>query len=330
MGSITRRGLLLAATALAMPRVACPQAARKYHLCILDSTGRLTAPYYVAFDERLRARGFVEGRNLVISERTSEGRIERLPALARELSHETCDVFVAPGNEANLVALERETKDTPIVIIAVDYDPQATGQVLNLARPGGRITGVSAVQTVLPAKRLELLKELLPNVRRIAVLSDSESTGQLEVARAGAENLGVELQVLEFKRAPYDYKSAFDEARRKRAEALLALGSANFVPARPLITQLAATHRLPSIFHHSVWAEAGGLMSYGPNFSDVFSQAAEKVARIFQGAKPADMPIEQPTKFELVINSRTARAIGVTIPPSLLLRADRMIDEAGR
>jgi putative ABC transport system substrate-binding protein len=181
------------------------------------------------------------------------------------------------------------------------------------------------VQSLLPAKRLELLKELLPTAKRIAVLSDSASTGQLEVARAGARRLGLELQVLEFKQAPYDYERAFADAVRGKADALLVLGSANFVPARPLIPQLALKHRLPSMFHHSVWAGAGGLVSYGPNFSDVFRQAAEQVARILKGAKPAELPIEQPTKFELVINLKTAKALGLTIPQSLLLRADRVI-----
>lgn len=326
MMRITRRRILVGAIACAVPQVAFPQAARTNHLCILDSSGRPDEPYYIAFVRRLNELGFVEGRNLVVAKRSSEGRIERLPELARELSREPCEVLVAPGSEANLVALERATHDTPIVVIAVDYDPQATGHVANLARPGGRITGVSAVQTVLPAKRVELLKELLPKMRKIAVLSDPGSLGQLEVARAGAKSLGVELQVLEFKRAPYDYDGAFAEATRGKAEALLALGSANFVSARPRITQLAAKHRLPSMFHHSVWADAGGLISYGPNFSDVFSHAAEKVARIFEGAKPADVPIEQPNKFELVINQKTARAIGVTIPRTLLLRADRVIE----
>ncbi len=324
----TRRDFLVALGGLlALPRFAlAQQSGRTYRIGILDSSGRRAEPYWVAFDQRLRELGFAEGRNLVIEYRTSSGRVERLPGLAADLVRQNCDVLLAPGTEATLVALKQASGDTPIVVVAVDYDPEATGHIASLARPGGRITGVSAVQSVLPAKRLELLKELLPKAQRIAVFSDTASTGQLEVARAGAKRLGVELQVIEFRRAPYDYTGAFAEAVRAKAEALLVLGSANFVPARPLIPELALKYRLPSIFHHSVWADAGGLLSYGPNFSDVFARTAEQVSRILKGAKPADLPVEQPTKFELVINMKTAKTLTITIPQSLLIRADRVIE----
>ncbi len=323
-----RRGFLIAlAGVLALPRFTlAQQSGRTYRIGILGSSGRRTEPYYIAFDQRLRELGFAEGRNLVIEYRSSGGRIERLPELAADLARQNCDVLIAPGSEANLIAIKQATRDTPIVVMAVDYDLEATGHIASLARPGGRITGVSALQSVLPAKRLELLKELLPRARRIAVFSDAASTGQLEVARAGAKRLGVELQVLEFRRAPYDYESAFADAVRAKAEALLVLGSANFVPARPLIPELALKHRLPSIFHHSVWADTGGLLSYGPNFSDVFRRAAEQVSRILKGAKPAELPVEQPTTFELVLNLKTAKALGITIPQSIRVRADRVIE----
>ncbi len=311
---------------LAWPRLALAQQSARIYRVGIVSSGRRTEPYYVAFAQRLRELGFAEGRNLVIEYRTSGGRAERLPELAAELARKSCDVLVAPGTEATLVALQQATGDTPIVLVAVDYDPEATGHIASLARPGGRITGVSAVQSVLPAKRLELLKELLPKARTIAVLSDTASTGQLDVARAAAKRLGVELHVAEFTRAPYDYESALAAAVRANAEALLVLGSANFVPARPLIPTLALRHRLPSIFHNSVWAEAGGLLSYGPNFSDLFRRAAEQVSKILNGARPADMPVEQPATLELVINLRTAKALGIMIPPSIRLRADRLID----
>jgi putative tryptophan/tyrosine transport system substrate-binding protein len=258
---------------------------------------------------------------------SSGSRVERLPELAGELARKNCDVLLAPGTEATLVAFEQATGDTPIVVaVAVDYDPEATGHIASLARPGGRVTGISAVQSVLPGKRLELLKELLPKARTIAVFSDTASTGQLEVARAGAKRLGVERRVFEFKRAPYDYEGALAEAVRAKAEALLVLGSANFVPARPLIPTLVLKHRLPSIFHNSVWADAGGLLSYGPNFSTCSVARREQVGRILNGAKPAEMPVEQPARLELVINLRTATALGITVPPSIRLRADRLID----
>jgi putative ABC transport system substrate-binding protein len=321
VGVMTLGGVLAAARfALAQ------QSGRTYRIGILEATGKRAEPYYVAFDQRLRELGFAEGQNLAIEFRTSRGRVERLPELAADLVRQNCDVLVAFGIEAILVALEQASQNTPIVVVALDYDPEATGHIASLGHPGGRITGVSAVQSVLPAKRLELLKELLPKARRIAVFSDIASTGQLEVARTGAKRLGVELQVVEFRRAPYDYESAFAEAVRVKAEALLVLGSANFVLARPLIPELALKHRLPSIFHHSVWADAGGLLSYGPNFSDVFGRAAEQVSRILKGAKPGELPVQQPTKFELVINLKTAKALGLTIPPSLLARADHVIE----
>jgi putative ABC transport system substrate-binding protein len=323
-----RRAFLIAlgATAAA-PRLALGQfPGRTHRLGVLSASGVFDVPYWRAFRQRLRELGFVEGRNLEIVYRWSKKPTDTLFSLAADLARQNCDVLVSPGNEAILRALEQPGGETPIVVIAVDFDPVATGHVASLARPGGRITGVSALQAVLPAKRLELMKELLPKAVRVAVLTDPSGAGQLEVARAAATRLALEIQVLELERAPYDYAAAFAEAARKRAQAMLVLGSAFFVPARPLITRLAIEHRLPAMFHHSVWAEAGGLASYGANFSDIFSLAADQVVRVLKGGNPGDTPIEQPTRFELVVNLRTARAIGVTIPRPVLLRADRVIE----
>jgi putative ABC transport system substrate-binding protein len=312
---------------LALPRFAlAQQAERTYRVGWLSSSALRSEPYNIAFEQHLRELGFAEGRNLVIEFRTAEGRLERLPELATDLARQNCDVLLAPGTEANLVAIKQASRDTPIVMVANDYDPVATGHIASLARPGGRITGVSQLQTELPAKRLELLKELLPKAKRIAVFSDTATAGQLKAVQAGAKRLGVALQVLEFKRAPYDYESAFAESVRARAEALLALTSGNFVPARRQITGLALKHRLPSMFGNSLWADAGGLLSYGPNFSDFYRRAAEQVSMILKGAKPAEMPVEQPTTFALVINLKTAKALGITIPPLIRLRADRVIE----
>lgn len=297
-----------------------------HRLCMLDATGRTEEQYFIAFNNKLRDLGFVEGRNLIIERRSAGGRPEKLDVLAADLAKLNCHVLVAPGNESVLIALERQTSQTPIVVVAVDYDPQATGHVASLAHPEGRITGVSAIQSVLPAKRLELLMEAVPGSRRIAVLSDESSTGQLQVVRAAATHSNVQLEVFDFESAPYDYPTAFAQVTKRKADGLLVLGSANFVPARPLIAKLAIEHHLPSMFHHSVWAEAGGLISYGPNFSDVFARAAEQVALILGGKKPSEIPLAQPTKFELVVNMKTARALNVTIPPAFLARADRIID----
>jgi putative tryptophan/tyrosine transport system substrate-binding protein len=326
-----RRKLIVAlgASALAAPLRAFAQPAGRVHrLCWLYGSfaSTRTDPYNIAFEQRLRELGFVEGRNLAIEFRAADDRIDRLPALAAELARQNCDVYFAPGSEAILLAIERASRDTPIVIAANDYDPVASGHIASLARPGGRITGMSQLQTELPAKRLEILKELLPKAKKIAVLADPTTAGQLNSVREGARRLGVALQVLEFKRTPYDYGGAFAEAGHTKCEALLALASAFFVSARKEIPSLALKHRLPSIFAHSVWADAGGMLSYGPNFSDFYRRAAEQVSAVLKGAKPATMPVEQPTKFELVINMKTAKALGVKIPQSILVRADKVIE----
>lgn len=319
---------LLAAGASSLPCFA-QRPGQIYRLGMMGNADRSdwrNEPYTSAFLKRLRELGFVEGLNLVIERRDSEGNAEKLPGLAAELARQNCDVLVAPGAESVLVALKQATRDTPIVVWANDYDPVVTGHIASFARPGGRITGVSLLQAELPAKRVELLKELLPHAKRIAVFSDSASTGQLNVAQAAAKHLGLNLQVFEFKRQPYDYETAFAGAVRVKAEALLQLGSAFFVPARQLIPALALKYRLPSMFHHSAWAEAGGLLSYGPNFSNSYRRVAEYVGMILNGRKPADLPVEQPTTFELVVNAKTAKALGVTIPGLILLRADRLIE----
>ena len=323
-----RRRLLFGIGAtLALPRYAFAQPAERiYRVCWLSNSVLRTESYDIAFVQRLRELGFADGRNLAIEFRTAEGRLERLPELAADLARQNCDVFLAPGTEANLIAIKQASRDTPIVMVANDYDPVATGHIASLARPGGRITGISQLQTELPAKRIELLKELLPKAKRIAAFADTATAGQLKAVQAGAKRLGVALYVLEFKRPPYAYESAFAESVRARAEAVLVLASGFFVPARRQIPELALKHRLPSMFGNSLWAEAGGLLSYGPNFSEFYRRAAEQVSMILKGAKPAEMPVEQPTKFELVINMKTAKALGIKIPQSILVRADRVIE----
>jgi putative tryptophan/tyrosine transport system substrate-binding protein len=311
---------------LARPRPGFAQTTdRVYRVGWLDSTGTRNEPYQIAFVQRLRELGFAEGRNLVIDFRTTEGRIERLPVRAADLARQKCDVLFVPGTEAGLVAMKRENRDTPIVMVANDYDPVATGHVASLARPGGRITGVSQIQSEMPAKRLELLKEVLPKARRVTVFSAASSAGQLRAVQAAALRLGVALYAIEFSRAPYDYDGAYAASVLAKAKALLVLVSGNFVPARRRIPELALKHRLPSMFGNALWADAGGLMSYGPNFSEIFRRAAEHVGTILKGANPADMPVEQPTAFELAINLKTARALGVPMPQSILVRADRVI-----
>ena len=329
MSKIRRRQFLIAigAGALAVPRWAWAQAAeRTYRIGWLQSINDINDPYSQAFVQRLRELGLVEGRNLVIEFRHADGRPERLRDLAVDLARENCDLFFGGGSEAQLIAMRQASRDTPIVFVAVDFDPVATGHLSSLARPDGRITGITALQSNLPAKRLELLKELLPGARKVAVFANAATTGQLAVVQDAAPRIGMTLHVVDFKSPPFDYEAGFADAVRAKADALFVLGSALWVPARRKIPELALKHRLPTMFHHSQWAESGGLLSYGFNFSELWRRAAEQTAAILRGAKAADTPMEQGSKFEFTTNMKTAKALGLTIPKSVLLRADGVIE----
>ena len=329
MSKIRRRQFLIAtcAGALTVLRWAWAQPTeRTFRIGWIDPINAINEPYSQAFVQRLHELGFVQGHNLVIEHRPADGRSERLPELAAELARQNCDLFFATGSEAPLIAMKQASRDTPIVIVALDYDPVATGHVTNLARPGGRITGITPLQSVLPAKRLELLKELLPAARKVAVFATAGTKGQLEVTQDAARRMGIALHVVDFKSPPFDYGAGFADAVRVKSDALLALASALFVPGRLKIPELALQHRLPSMFNQSQWAESGGLLSYGFNFSEMFRRAADQTAAILRGAKAADTPMEQGVKFEFTINMKTAKALGVKIPQSLLIRADRVIE----
>jgi putative ABC transport system substrate-binding protein len=314
-------GLAVAAPVASMAQ----QPGRSYRMCWLSSGAARTETYNLALVARLRELGFVEGRNLAIEYRSAEGRTERLGPLAADLARQGCDVFLAPGTDANLRAVEQASRDTPIVVVATDYDPVATRHVASLARPGGRVTGVSHLQSDLPAKRIELLKQLVPGAKTIAVLSDTVSSDQLALTQAAAARLGVALAVHEFKRAPYDYERAFAGFAQAKADAFLAMASGLFVAARQTIPALATKHRLPSMFNNRLWAESGGLLSYGVNFSTTYRRTAELMALILNGARPADIPMEQASAVELVVNLKTAKALGIAVPPAVLARADEVI-----
>jgi putative ABC transport system substrate-binding protein len=283
-------------------------------------------PHYVAFVSRLGELGLVEGRNLLIERRHADNNVERLPALAAELANAKCDIFFGGGGEAVLKALTSASQVTPIIFIAVDFDPIATGDVASLARPGGRITGVTALQSSMPAKRLELLKELLPGVRKVAVFANVDTSEQLSLVRGTARKLNLQLHVVDFKRPPFDYDTGFANAVRSGADALFVLGSGLWVPARHKITAFALKARLPTVFHQFDWVEAGGLMSYGFNFPSMWRRGAEMVAKILRGANPSDVPMEQPTTYELAINLKTAKALGIKIPNSIMVRAEKVIE----
>ncbi len=225
-----------------------------------------------------------------------------------------------------LQAARKATATVPIVIVAVDFDPIARGYVATLAKPGGNVTGVVLRQIELTGKRMQFLKEALPNVTRVAVFWDAISADQWREAEKTALGLGLRLQGVELRNPPYHLTVAFRTAARGRAEALLLLMSPVFFPQRAQVAELGLKSQLPTICGLAQYAQAGALMSYGANLDDMFRQAAVYIDKIFKGVRPADLPIEQPTKFELLINLKTAKALGLTIPPSLLQRADQVIE----
>ena len=313
--------LTLGLFASTLPPAAAKEA-KVFRVGVLSNTNR-PRPHYAAFVERLRKLGYVEGKNLTIEARSAEGRLDQIPRLAAELVRLGVDVIVASGAEANLEAARQATSTIPIVMVAVDYDPLPLGYIASLSRPGGNITGVVFQQLELTAKRLELLKEAVPHVTRIAVFSDVISADQLRAAEAAAKTLGVTLLPRELSQPPYNFAGAFRAITQAKAEALLVLMSPLMrKPKRTRIPNLAIQHRLPTIFGTSRWIPAGGLLSYGPEFEDIYRRVASYVDRILKGADPGKLPVEQPTKFQLAINLKTAEAIGLTMPPLLVFRAE--------
>ncbi len=316
-------GLTLAIISRPLPSGA-QQPAKVPRIGILGA-GNPRVPLYVPFDQRLRELGYIEGQNFASEFRTAEGQPERLPELAAELVRLKVDLIFAAGSEATRRAATHATSSIPIVMIAINYDPIARGYVAGLAQPGGNITGLFLRQLELSAKRLELLKEALPKVTRVAALWDVFSADQLQAAQGVARSLGVHVQPLELRNPPYDFEAAFRAAKRGRAGALFIPLSPVFLRERAKIMGLAAKNRLPTISGTREFAEAGALMSYGANLADMFRRAAEYVDKILKGTKPADLPVEQPTRFEMVINLKTMKTLGLDIPQSVLLRVDQVI-----
>ena len=301
------------------------QAGRVYRLGILRATTPPPTPYGTdpTLRNALRELGYVEGQNLTVEGRYADGKLDRLPVLARELVQLQVDVIVAIGSAA-IRAAKEATTTIPIVMYG-GFDPVAAGFVASLARPGGNVTGVvMGPGSSLTGKRLELLKEAVPRAARVAFLVPDDPNFQVEEAQQGAPLLGIKLVVVEVRAG--DYVRAFSTISAERATALLVGATPYFMRDRKRIIDLAAKHRLPAMYEWPEQVEEGGLMSYGATQSALVQRAAAYIDRIFKGARPGDLPVEQPTKFELVINLKTAKALGLTLPPSLLSRADRIIE----
>jgi putative tryptophan/tyrosine transport system substrate-binding protein len=277
------------------------------------------------FRQALRDLEYVEGKNIVIEYRFAEGKFDRLPQLAAELVRLKDDVIVTTGPTSTRAAKEATT--TIPIVMAFDNDPVGNRFVASLARPGGNITGLSTYYPEISGKQLELLKEIVPRLTRVAVLGNSAIPGNaqaLEEMKQAAAAFGVHLQYLEV-RDLKDIETAFQETRKGRADGILVLTSPVTNSHRSQIIDLALKNRLAAIYYTAEWVEAGGLLTYGANLIDLWRRAATYVDKILKGAKPADLPVEQPKKFELVINLKAAKQIGLTIPPNVLARADRVI-----
>jgi putative tryptophan/tyrosine transport system substrate-binding protein len=273
----------------------------------------------------LHRLGYVEGQNLAVELRSAGGKSERLLALAAELVRAGVDVIIAGGTEASVQAARQATTTIPIVIVGIDYDPIAQGYGASLARPGGNVTGVFFQQRELTAKRMELLREAFPSLTRVAILWDPSARDQFNAAEFAARSLGIRVQSLEIQN-PDGFPKAFATAAQERADAVFVVTTAVFFRERVQLSKLAVERRLPAVYALREYVEAGGLMSYGANLPEMFRRAGGYVDRIFKGAKAGDLPMEQPTKFELVINTKTATVLGLTIPQSVMLRVDQVIE----
>jgi putative ABC transport system substrate-binding protein len=291
----------------------------------LSTANPRSMPAFQAFERRLRELGYIEGQNIDIEYRNAEGEVDRLPDLAADLVRLNVKVIVTATDSATRAA-KGATTTIPILMMAINYDPIALGYIDSIARPGANVTGLFFQHLELLAKRVGLFKEMLPSVVRVAVLSDPFTADQLKMVEAANLSLGLELQPLDLQNPPYDFENAFRVAKRSSAEAIFVLESAPIFRGRTQIAQLAMKNRLPTSFAFREYVEVGGLVSYGVNFSTMYRRAAEYADRILRGTRPVDLPVEQSTKFELVVNLKTARALGLEVPPMLLARADEVIE----
>jgi putative ABC transport system substrate-binding protein len=324
---------LVGGAAAAWPLSVNAQPSAKIPRIGLMVTGSLQSPearvQLDAFRQGLRQLGYTEGRNIAIEYRGADGRIERFPNLAAELVRLEVDLIFAANTRAALAA--RQATSTIPIVSAVMGDPVEDGLVASLAQPGGNVTGLTLLAPELTAKRMQLLKDALPNVSRVAALWHPGAYGErtmddmLKATESAARTLGVQLQLIEV-RAAGELERAFSTMMKERAEALFLFPTPMLFLARRRIIELAATNRLPSVSQAREFVELGGLIAYGANINDLFRRSTVYVDKILKGAKPADLPVEQPTRFELVINLKTAKTLGIDLPLGLMIRADEMIE----
>lgn len=275
--------------------------------------------------QRLRELGYREGSGMVLEYRATRAVPQRYPEMAHELVALKCDLIFAVGPDNGVIALRDARTSIPVVFLAIDFDPLQSGIVTSLGRPGSNITGVYVPQGELAAKRLDILREVLPSAKRFLIFSDEFTRDQLATLRRRADSTGAQLVIAEFSRQPYDYAAAFDTARKEKAEALVGLASAVFAADGAKIGALLAEARLPSAGTSAAMAERGFMLSYGPDNSKITRRVAEIAVRILKGAKPAEIPVEQADEFTLVVNGPVASKLGLRIPESVMARATRII-----
>jgi ABC-type uncharacterized transport system substrate-binding protein len=321
-----RRAVLATAGAVligALTTIGSSSATEPFRVGIASLVNGRSAPQFAAFEQRLRQLMSADGRELKLDFIDLDGHAERYPAAMRELVERKVNVLVAPGPEVSLSAARSATKTIPIVMIGVDYDPVARGYVESLARPGGNITGVYLDTVEIAAKRVQLLKEAVPTAGRFIVFWDKAGRDSVGPSEAAARMLGLRLQLVEFRDPPYDYEKALRSVALGPDDALFCTLSPYFFHDRQQLDELALRHKLPSMCGG---ADSGGLLAYSASLNALFRNAVGYVDKIRQGAKPGELPIQQPTRFKLVVNLRLAKAIGVTLPLSILARADEVIE----
>ena len=322
-----REFITLLGGAAAWPLAARAQQQKVWRIGMLDTASReLNSANLAVFYKELRDFGYVEGQNLIIEYRSADGRNERLPDLVSELLRLNVDLIVVRGTP-EVLAIKNATSTIPVVMSAV-VDPVGLGVAASLRRPGGNITGMSSIVTELEAKRVELLKELVPGMKRMALLGDFRNSAvamQWDEVQIAARSLGIEAQRFDV-RSTADVNRAFEVAIREHVDAIRVGVDGVTRPNRRLIIDLAAMHKLPTIYAAREFADDGGLIAYAANYAHLYLRAASFVDKIFKGANPADIPVEQPTKFDLIVNLKTAKALGLTVPYTLLARADEVIE----